>query len=154
MQAIIRKAHEVSTRAETQMRHLLSESSSEGTTDDRPTVLLVEDDQATQLAIESWLRLKGFSVEAAASGSEAAGHLDDPGEAIDVAVVDIGLPDVDGVSLCEVIHQFHPSLPLVICSGTATPEDVRRVREVGVKEVFEKPVDPDELASAIQSALP
>jgi DNA-binding response OmpR family regulator len=154
MKAVVRKAQEVSTRVETQMRHLLTESSPRGTTCGRPTVLLVEDDAATRLALESWLTLNGFSVQAAASGSEAAERLDDSEGSIDVAVVDIGLPDVSGTALCEVIHQFRPRLPVVVCSGQATTEDVRRVLGAGVRWYFTKPVDPDELVAAVESALP
>jgi DNA-binding response OmpR family regulator len=117
-------------------------------------VLVVEDDTETRLAMASWLSLNGFSVRTAATGSEAARQLGLPPETIDVAVVDIGLPDVNGVALCEVVHEFHPFLPVVVCSGQATPEDVRRVRRAGVRHFLPKPVDPDELVAAIQAALP
>jgi DNA-binding NarL/FixJ family response regulator len=71
-----------------------------------------------------------------------------------VAVVDLGLPDVSGAALCEVIHQFHPFLPVVVCSGQATSEDVGRVTEAGVRRVLSKPVDPDALLAAVEAALP
>jgi DNA-binding NtrC family response regulator len=155
MQELLRKAHKVSRRVETDVRHLLSYShGTAGREKHRPTVLLVEDDTATSLAMESWLSLNGFSVRTAASGSEAAEQLDDPEEAIDVAVVDIGLPDVNGVTLCEMMQEFYPFLPVLVCSGQATPEDVGRVMGSGVRHFFPKPVDPDDLVSAIEAALP
>jgi DNA-binding response OmpR family regulator len=155
MQEIARRAREASLRAEADMRRLLTDQEHTDGIEGHPnTVLVVEDDPATRLAVESWLRLRGFSVRAAATASEAAEHLDNPEEAIDVAVVDIGLPDVDGVALCEVIHQFHPFLPVVVCSGQATPEDVGRVTEAGVRHVLSKPVDPDELVAAVEATLP
>ena len=129
-------------------------SSPETDTGHRPTVLVVEDDLATRVSMKSWLTLNGFSVQAAVSGSEAAKHLDDPEEAIDAVVVDLGLRDVNGTALCEVIHRFHPFLPVVACSGLATPENVRPVTGAGVRKFVPKPVDPDELVSAIRSALP
>ena len=139
------------------MRHLLGDSPPGGTTGHgphRPMVLLVEDDPATRLAMESWLSLNGFSVRTAVSGSEAAEHLDDPEVTIDVAVVDIGLPDVNGVTLCEMMQEFHPFLPVLVCSGRATSEDVGRVMAAGARHFFPKPVDPDELVAAVESALP
>jgi DNA-binding response OmpR family regulator len=157
MGAFLRKARAVSRKVEADMRHLFSDfppASAAGQGRHRPTVLLVEDDAATRLATESWLSLKGFRVRAAASASEAAECLDEPAEAIDVAVVDIGLPDVSGVTLCEVMQEFRPFLPVLVCSGQATPADVGRVLRSGVRRYFPKPVDPEELASAIEAALP
>ena len=129
-------------------------SSPETDTGHRPTVLVVEDDLATRVSIKSWLTLKGFSVQAAVSGSEAARHLDDPEEAIDAVVVDLGLRDVNGTALCEVIHRFHPFLPVVVFSGQATAEDVRRVMGAGARQFFTKPVDPAELVTAVEATLP
>jgi len=157
MQEIVRKAREVSLQAEQDMRRLLRDSPQPETAQPeahRPVVLVVEDDPATRLALESWLTLNGFSVQAAASGSEAAERLDDSEGSIDVAVVDIGLPDVSGTALCEVIRRFHPRLPVVVCSGQATTEDVRRVLGAGVRWYFTKPLDPDELVAAVESSLP
>jgi DNA-binding response OmpR family regulator len=156
MRQLLRKAHDVSQRVETDVRHLLGYAPREGTPggeERRPTVLLVEDDTATCGAMEAWLSLNGFSVRTAASGSEAAEQLDDPEEAIDVAVVDIGLPDVNGVTLCEMMQAFHPFLPVLVCSGRATSEDVGRLRAAGVRHFFSKPVAPDELVTAVESAL-
>jgi CheY-like chemotaxis protein len=156
MQAVVRKAREVSQRVETDMRHLFGDSSPGGTTGHGPhrrTVLVVENDLATRVSMKSWLSFNDFSVRAAVSGSEAVQHLDDPDRAIDAVVVDLGLRDVSGTALCEVIHRFHPSLPIVACSGLATPGDVRRVMRTGVQKFVPKPVDPDELVAAVKSAI-
>jgi DNA-binding NtrC family response regulator len=115
---------------------------------------VVEDDPATRMAVECWLSLNGFSVRTVANGSEAAADLDDREEVIDVAVVDIGLPDVSGVTLCEFMHEFYPFLPVVVFSGQATPEDVGRVTAAGVRHILSKPVDPDQFLSAVKDALP
>jgi DNA-binding response OmpR family regulator len=115
---------------------------------------VVEDDFTTRLAMRESLVKEGFSVLSAATGGEAARCLDNPPRPIDVAVFDVGLPDVNGAELCEVVKEFHPYLPVVICSGMATPEDVDRVRRSGVRQFLTKPVDPEELVSAVESALP
>ncbi len=122
--------------------------------DHTPTVLLVEDDEATRLAMASWLTLEGFLVLTAASGHEAASHLEQPLEPIDVAVLDIGLPDVDGIALCERLRQMYPAMPVVVCSGQAEPSEVARLVELGASRYFRKPVEPDELLAAVESSLP
>jgi DNA-binding response OmpR family regulator len=119
-----------------------------------PTVLVVEDDEATRLAMASWLAGEGFLVLTAANGHEAVGHLQRPLEPIDVAVLDVGLPDVDGVALCQRLRQLYPTLPVVVCTGAATTDQAARLLELGARRYFCKPVDPDELLSAVEAALP
>jgi DNA-binding response OmpR family regulator len=119
-----------------------------------PTVLLVEDDEPTRLAMAGWLAREGFNVLTAANGHEAAGHLEQPLEAIDVAVLDVGLPDVDGIALCQRLRETHPGLPVVVCTGGATPAEAARLLELGALRYFQKPVNPDELLSAVEALLP
>ncbi len=119
-----------------------------------PTVLVVEDDEATRLAMATWLAGEGFLVLTAANGHEAAGHLEHPLQPIDVAVLDVGLPDVDGVALCERLRQLHPALPVLVCTGAATSDQAARLLELGARRYFCKPIDPDELLSAVEAALP
>jgi len=119
-----------------------------------PTVLLVEDDEPTRLAMMSWLVGEGFSVLAAANGHEAAGHLERPLEPIDVVVLDVGLPDVDGVALCGRIRELYPQMPVIVCTGGASPIDVARLVGLGATRYFRKPVDPDELLSVVEAVLP
>jgi DNA-binding response OmpR family regulator len=129
----------------------MTTSASEGHT---PTVLVVEDDEATRLAMASWLAAEGFLVLTAANGHEAVGHLERPLETIDVVVLDVGLPDVDGVALCQRLRELYPALPVLVCTGMATTEEAARLLDLGARRYFRKPVDPDELLSAVEAALP
>jgi CheY-like chemotaxis protein len=122
--------------------------------DHTPTVLVVEDDEATRLAMASWLTREGYLVLTAADGHEAAGHLERPLEPIDVVVLDVGLPDVDGIALCEKVREMYPAMPVVVCSGHAEPAEVARLLELGASRYFRKPVEPDELLAAVESSLP
>jgi CheY-like chemotaxis protein len=119
-----------------------------------PTVLVVEDDEATRLAMASWLTREGFLVLTAANGHEAAGHLERPLEPIDVTVLDVGLPDVDGIALCARLREMYPAMPVVVCSGMAAPAEVARLLELGASRYFRKPIEPDELLAAVESSLP
>ena len=119
-----------------------------------PTVLIVEDDEASREAMTSWLVAEGFSVLAAADGHEAAGHLEHPPEPIDVVVLDVGLPDVNGVDLCRRVRELYPAMPVVVCTGGAAPEEVARLVRLGATRYFHKPVEPDELLSAVGAAVP
>jgi CheY-like chemotaxis protein len=140
-------------RDSTDLLHPCPETAAESTSAHTPTVLLVEDDEATRLAMMSWLVAEGFSVLAAANGHEAAGHLERPLEPIDVVVLDVGLPDVDGVVLCGRIREMYPEMPVVVCTGAASPVDVARLVGLGATRYLRKPVNPDELLSVVEAAL-
>jgi DNA-binding response OmpR family regulator len=122
--------------------------------DHQPTVLLVEDDEPTRLAMTQVLAGEGYLVLTAASGHEASGQLHEPLEPIDVAVLDVQLPDVDGVALCMRLRELSPRLPVIVCSGAAEPAEVARLLELGVRRYFRKPVDPEELLASVEAALP
>src|SRR4051794_9727237 len=124
------------------------------TGDHTPTVLVIEDDEATRLAMTTWLAGEGFLVLTAANGHEAAGHLEQPLEPIDVVVLDVGLPDVNGTALCERVRQLYPRMPVGVCTGQAEPAEGARLGELGGSRYFRKPVDPDELLSAVEACLP
>jgi DNA-binding NtrC family response regulator len=137
------------------VRHIFRDKSGEGAAfrDRPPTVLVVEDDGATRSTLASWLTGKGFVVRTAGSGFEAVKHLLSTLEPIDVVLLDVGLPDVNGVVLYEALQELSPWLP-VVCTGQATAEEETYLRAVGARGFFRKPVDPDELLSAVEKALP
>jgi len=122
--------------------------------DHTPTVLVVEDDDLTRTTMASWLAGEGFLVLTAANGHEAAGHLERPLEPIDVVVLDVNLPDVNGIELCEKLRETYLTLPVIVCSGDAAPAEVARLLELGASRYFRKPVDSDELLAAVISSLP
>lgn len=62
-----------------------------------PSVLVVEDEQNVRYIAAAALRLAGFAVSELATGRDALGHLADAGAACDLVVLDVLLPDVDGL---------------------------------------------------------
>jgi CheY-like chemotaxis protein len=160
MLELLRRAREVARKTEADVRHIFSDMplggpvGPAGPEKHQPMVLVVEDDEATRLAMTSWLAGEGFLVVPAGSGYEAVQHLLHPLEPIDVVLLDVGLPDVSGVVLHETIKELCPFLPVVVCSGLATTEEVARMLELGARRYLCKPVDPEELVSALEEALP
>src|SRR5206468_1017606 len=83
----------------------------------QPTVLMVEDDDVIRDALTYLLVSEGYLVLGARSGHDAIGVVKAPLSPIDVAVLDINLPDVSGVDLCARIRELHPHLPVIVCTG-------------------------------------
>jgi CheY-like chemotaxis protein len=115
-------------------------------------VLIIEDHDDAREALRALLELEGHRVDAAASGPHglemARQHPPD------VALVDIGLPEVDGYEVARRLRALGPGCPyLIALTGYGQPEDIKRAREAGFDSHLLKPVDPDALAKVL-SALP
>ncbi|WP_447979809.1 response regulator transcription factor [Candidatus Nitrospira bockiana] len=100
-------------------------------------ILLVEDDRETQEVVKRLLEASGYSVEAVTSGAEALGTLQL--QRFDGIVLDMGLPDVDGMSVIRQLRQTAAAPPVVIL--TAYHElGLRGVAE-GARAFLTKPFD-------------
>jgi CheY-like chemotaxis protein len=112
-------------------------------------VLIVEDNDDTRQMLRAALTLKGHEVDEAADGATGlAVALASPP---DIALIDIGLPDIDG---CELARRLRASaqngrIPLIALSGYGQPEDLKRAYDAGFDSHLTKPVAIEELHSAI-----
>ncbi len=113
-------------------------------------VLLV-DDNTDALSTLGWmLRLCGYEVLEVGSGAEALEKA--PGFAPEVAVLDIGMPEMDGISLARHLReQLGEATPqLVALTGFGQPADRERARQAGFDAFLVKPVDPAQLEETIR----
>jgi CheY-like chemotaxis protein len=111
-------------------------------------ILIVEDNDDARDALRMLLELDGHVVEAAAEGNEALEIA--RGKDPDVALVDIGLPGIDGYEVARRIRAADGKRPLLIAlTGYGQPEDRRRAAEAGFDSVLVKPVDPNALSDLL-----
>lgn len=117
-------------------------------------ILLVEDNPDARETLRLLLELDGHRVAAVDTGERGiALALEQP---FSVALIDIGLPDVDGYHVAQRIRSG-PSgdrVVLVALTGYGRPEDIRRAREAGFDAHVVKPVDPDVLAKTLSELRP
>jgi CheY-like chemotaxis protein len=112
------------------------------------SIMIVEDNADARDALRLLLELDGHTVEAAADGAEALelATARDP----DIALVDIGLPGIDGYEVARRLRQGHGKRPLLIAlTGYGQPEDRRRATEAGFDALLVKPVDPTALSDLL-----
>ena len=119
----------------------------------QPALLVIEDDEDARFALLSTFARRGYLVLTAPTGHDAIGLLQGEAGLVDVALLDVELPDVSGVDLCARLRELRPDLPVVVCSGKAEPQEVARLLELGVRRYFQKPVEPDELLATVEAAL-
>ena len=120
----------------------------------QPTVLLVEDDELILDAMTRMLVREGYLVLTAASGHDAISLLHTPLQPIDVVVLDVNLPDVSGIDLCARIRELHPTMSVVVCTGSTDPAHVGELLRMGVRRCFHKPVAMADLLASVEAALP
>ncbi|MDB4986968.1 MAG: Chemotaxis protein methyltransferase CheR [Myxococcaceae bacterium] len=115
-------------------------------------VLVVEDDEDSALLLAETLGDHGYAVEVAHDGASAiAKALEFKPQ---VAVLDVGLPDMDGYQLAaklRTLTELPPGLRLIALTGYGGDEERRRSREAGFDVHLVKPILPDALAKAIDS---
>ena len=83
------------------------------------------------------------------SAAECRRYLSD-GEGLDVAVVDLHLPDGEGTGLIEEMHGSCPRIPVVVLTISIDPEEHARAREAGAQEVLSKSDDLLEIIAAMR----
>jgi DNA-binding response OmpR family regulator len=111
-------------------------------------VLVVEDDPGVRAFLIAELARQGHRVVAAASGEEAAELL--RGERAQLAVLDVGLPGMDGF---EVAEQFARDVPVIIVTGDPVGAYARMQGRVEHFQVLPKPLDAELLEHAVAAAI-
>jgi DNA-binding response OmpR family regulator len=112
-------------------------------------VLFVEDETALQHSYERFFEGK-YAMAYAPSGAEAMRQLAhfQP----DVLVLDMRLPDTDGIALLQRIRETQPTLPVVVTTAYVSMEPLMNVLDLGHSRYLVKPYDLNELAAAIDAA--
>ncbi|MFC1828960.1 two-component system response regulator CreB [Thermodesulfobacteriota bacterium] len=116
----------------------------------KPKILIVEDEPAITDTIQYALETDGFETVCLASGATVVSTLSK--EPVDLIVLDIGLPDVNGLELCKEIRKTH-NIPVIFL--TARADEVDRVvgLEIGADDYVTKPFSPRELAARVKAVL-
>jgi two-component system, OmpR family, alkaline phosphatase synthesis response regulator PhoP len=114
------------------------------------TILVVEDESSIASFVSLYLKNAGFQVRTAATGREALQQV--ASETPGLVVLDLMLPDIDGIEVCKRIRQTS-DLPILML--TARDEDVDKIigLEVGADDYLTKPFNPRELVARVKSIL-
>jgi two-component system alkaline phosphatase synthesis response regulator PhoP len=114
------------------------------------SVLLVEDEENLASLVQAYLEREGYSVVSVGSGSEALAAL--AGEPIRLVVLDLTLPDIDGLELCRRIRASS-SVPVVMVTARDTEPDRLAGLEIGADDYIGKPFSPKELVARMKAVL-
>ena len=115
-----------------------------------PKILIVDDEPQIRRLLEATLLHAGYRVAAAANGREALSLIDI--EKPDVVLLDLGLPDRDGLGLLPMIHAAGQARVIVVSARDAVDEKIAAL-DLGADDYVTKPFDTAELLARVRAAL-
>jgi len=115
-----------------------------------PRLLIVEDDELVQSLMAAYLRRDGFHVSLAATGREMLAAIDS--EPIDLVLLDLTLPDEDGLSLARQVRA-RSDIPIVVITARKGKTDREAAMAIGADAYLTKPFDPDELVQRLRTLM-
>lgn len=115
-------------------------------------ILLIEDDVSFCIMIQTFLKKKGFDVQAVYSFKEAETIIKEYKE-LELVITDVRLPDSDGVEILKFIKSINPNIQVILMTGYTDIKTAVNVMKLGAFDYVEKPINPDEIISKINQAL-
>jgi two-component system, OmpR family, response regulator MprA len=114
-------------------------------------VLVVDDDRAVRDALRRVLTLGGYEVQTADGGAEAI-------EAVvqsvpDAVVLDVGMPEIDGLEVCERLRRLGNRVPILMLTARVEVSDRVAGLDAGADDYLVKPFDNDELKARLRALL-
>lgn len=121
----------------------------------KANVLLAEDSPVQRLALAELLKGKGYEVQTAEDGAEALQLLESSRRLPDVLVTDIGMPRMNGISLCREVKKKASTrhLPVIVLTSLEDERNHRQAVDAGSDEFLTKPVAPDEFLLRLEWVL-
>src|SRR6266699_718503 len=117
------------------------------------TILVGEDELEVRGYLEMALKCLGYSVELAQDGDEVLSCLQDSRSDISAVLLDIMMPNRDGIDTLRAIRRIDPNLPVIIVSGVSSTLNVVTAMKSGATDFLCKPVAHEDLRKAIAKAL-
>lgn len=114
-------------------------------------ILLVDDEADIRWAVGALLEYEGFEVTTAGSADEALQRVEEEGIP-HLAVVDIMMPEVDGLELCKKLHSFS-DVPIIMLTAIDDQKTITRAIREFAEDYVVKPFDPEELTARIHRIL-
>lgn len=118
----------------------------------KTTVMLVDDEVSFVETLTKRLSRRGFKIVSAFSGSTALDKLREAGDEVDVIILDVKMPEMDGLETLLEIKRTHPLIEVILLTGHATVETGMQGMKLGAFYYLMKPCDIDVLANKINEA--
>ena len=118
---------------------------------DKPKVLIVDDELIIRDSLTAWLEEDGYYVCTAEDGMK--GLTIAKNEKFDIAVLDIKMPGMDGITLLKKLQEFNKELPIIMMTAHATVESAVQSMKEGAYDYIMKPFPPEKLSNVIKRVV-
>jgi response regulator RpfG family c-di-GMP phosphodiesterase len=121
--------------------------------DKRPKILCVDDEQVNLTLLEALLQPRGYEVIKSGSGRDALDRIAE--QKVDLVLLDVMMPGLDGFEVCRKIKENDGSrtIPVVMITALASKQDRIRGIEAGAEDFISKPFDPPEVVARVRMLL-
>ena len=114
-------------------------------------VLLVDDEEDFLTASSQALHRRGLEIDIAPNGVTALEMVDKT--QYDVVVLDVKMPDIDGIEVFRIIREKYPDLPVILLTGHSSIDDAFQTSKDGIADYLPKPIDMDDMAARIHEVV-
>jgi two-component system, NtrC family, nitrogen regulation response regulator NtrX len=115
------------------------------------TILIADDEPGIRSSLQKLLEFESYRVVLAEDGARALDILRD--RAVDLVLLDIKMPGLDGLEVLSQMHKDQPQLPVVIISGHGSIQTAVEATRLGAYDFIEKPIDADRMLLVIRNGL-
>src|SRR5271154_6474725 len=117
----------------------------------RGSVLIIDDEAAIRESLETLLEMEGYGVESADTGELGLTRIGE--RSFDLVLLDLALPDRNGMELLAEIHTQDPQLSVIMITAYGTVENAVRAMQVGAANFIQKPWDNEKLLADVRAAI-
>ncbi|RXK01765.1 DNA-binding response regulator [Arcobacter sp. CECT 8989] len=110
-------------------------------------ILLLEDNKKLNATIKKRLELKGYKVFSYIDGQEALNNVD---EGFSCFILDINVPNIDGINILKKIRSYYSEVPIIIISATVELDMIKEAYDFGCNDYLKKPFFIDELEIKVE----
>src|ERR1700688_1116778 len=114
-------------------------------------ILIIDDEAEIRESLETLLQLEGYTVAAAGSGREGLSQIGE--RAFDVVLLDLALPDKNGMEVLAEIRLLHPQQAVIMITAYGTVENAVRAMQSGATNFIQKPWDNEKLLADVRAAV-
>jgi CheY-like chemotaxis protein len=125
-----------------------------GDSPDALTIMVVDDDQLVLRGARRLLQPQGYRVLPMPGGAEAIKTYEERGHEVDLVLLDLVMPDKDGLEVLKALKKLNPNVEVVIASGYPMDNLDQEAQRLGVRAVVTKPYTAADLNEVLQSVLP
>ena len=118
--------------------------------EEKSSILVVDDDESTCRTLKLIFGKKGYEVDTAGTGQEAIEKA--KGKFFNVALLEIKLPDIEGIELITPLKKMHPDMVIILITGHASLETAVRAMNEGASAYITKPFNMDEVLTRVESS--